>query len=171
MQKIFESDRLILRPFSLNDAERVAELVGEKKVSEMTANIPHPYNISDAESWIRTHESLFLSGQGVVYAITLKTTLELIGAVSFPKLEEGTGLLGYWLGIPYWGKGYATEASRCLIESAKKHYGLKRLKVTHLVGNSRSRSVIKKLGITYIGRESNRIQGQEREVCVYASEV
>lgn len=62
MKKFFESDRLILRPFSLNDSERVAELVGEKKISEMTANIPHPYSISDAESWIRTHESLFLSG-------------------------------------------------------------------------------------------------------------
>ena len=171
MQQVIESHRLILRPFSLADTKRVAELAGDKQISEMTANIPYPYSISDAENWIRTHETLFLSGKGVVYAIVLKATSEVIGAISFPKLENGLGILGYWLGVPYWGNGYATEASKSLISFSKEHYGLTKLQVMHLVGNERSKSVIKKLGIKYVGDQVNRMQGKEREVSVYMSEV
>ncbi|MDS1796834.1 GNAT family N-acetyltransferase [Vibrio parahaemolyticus] len=170
MQQLIESERLILRPFSLSDAKRVSELAGEKQISEMTANIPHPYNVSDAENWIRTNTELFLSGKGVVYAIVLKDSAELIGAISFPKLENGLGILGYWLGVPYWGSGYATEASKSLISFSKKHYGLTRLKVMHLVGNERSKSVIEKLGVKYVGDQTNRMQGKDREVSVYISE-
>jgi len=105
MQQAIESERLILRPFSMFDAERVSELAGDKQISEMTANIPYPYTVSDAENWIRTHAELFLSGKGIVYAIALKESSELIGAISFPKLENGLGsgllvrrsLLGLWL--------------------------------------------------------------------------
>ncbi|HHE0528728.1 TPA: GNAT family N-acetyltransferase [Vibrio parahaemolyticus] len=170
MQQVIESERLILRPFSMSDAERVSELAGDKQISEMTANIPHPYTISDAENWIRTHAKLFLSGKGIVYAIVLKESSELIGAISFPKLENGLGILGYWLGVPYWGCGYATEASNVLISYSKRHYGLTRLKVMHLVGNERSKSVIEKLGVKYVGDQTNRMQGKDREVSVYISE-
>ena len=171
MQQAIESERLILRPFSLSDAKRVSELAGDKQISEMTANIPHPYTASDAENWIRTHTELFLSGKGIVYAIVLKESSELIGAISFPKLENGLGILGYWLGVPYWGWGYATEASKVLISFSKRHYGLTRLKVMHLVGNERSKSVIEKLGVKYVGDQTNRMQGKDREVSVYISEV
>nr|WP_319556355.1 GNAT family N-acetyltransferase [uncultured Vibrio sp.] len=170
MQQVIESNRLILRPFSLLDAKRVAELAGDKQISEMTANIPYPYSVSDAENWIRTHETLFLSGKGVAYAIVLKETSEVIGAISFPKLENGLGILGYWLGVPYWGNGYATEASKSLISFSKEHYGLTKLQVMHLVGNERSKSVIKKLGVKYVGDQVNRMQGKDREVSVYISE-
>ncbi|HCH3500978.1 TPA: GNAT family N-acetyltransferase [Vibrio parahaemolyticus] len=171
MQQLIESERLILRPFSMSDAERVSELAGDKLISEMTANIPHPYTVSDAENWIRTHAELFLSGKGIVYVIVLKESSELIGAISFPKLENGLGILGYWLGVPYWGCGYATEASKVLISFSKRHYGLTRLKVMHLVGNERSKSVIEKLGVKYVGDQTNRMQGKDREVSVYISEV
>ncbi len=171
MQQAIESGRLILRPFSLSDVKRVSALAGDKQISEMTANIPYPYSVSDVENWIRTHDELFLSGKGVVYAIVLKDSAELIGAISFPKLENGLGVLGYWLGVPYWGCGYATEASKALISYSKKHYGLTRLKVMHLVGNERSKSVIEKLGVKYVGDQINRMQGQDREVSVYISEV
>ncbi|GAL07247.1 hypothetical protein JCM19237_4663 [Photobacterium aphoticum] len=137
----------------------------------MTANIPHPYRLSDAVKWIATHEKLFLSGKGIVYAIVKKGTDELIGTVSLLQLDNGSGVLGYWLGVPYWGNGYATEASRLLISFSQEHLGLKKLQIMHLVGNERSKSVIDKLGVKYIGNQTNRMQGHEREVCVYMSEV
>lgn len=171
MQVTIETKRLILRPFSELDATRVAELAGEKIIADMTANIPHPYETADATDWIKTHQSLYNTGKGVVYAVVLKNSNTLIGAVSFPRLEEGEGTLGYWLGVPYWGVGYATEGSRALIDHAKSCLALSKLKVMHLTENDRSKSVINKLGVTYVGTKTIEAQGKEREVCVYTARV
>jgi RimJ/RimL family protein N-acetyltransferase len=169
MQATIETDRLTLRPFTELDATIVAELAGEKVISEMTANIPHLYELTDAVDWIRTHQNLFNSGKGVVYALVLKNSNTLIGAVSFPRIEEGEGTLGYWLGVPFWGVGYATEGSRALIEYGKDKLGLSKLKVMHLTENERSKSVISKLGTTYVGTKTIQAQGRAREVCVYTA--
>ncbi|EGA65334.1 GNAT family N-acetyltransferase [Vibrio brasiliensis] len=169
MQTIIETNRLILRPFTEHDATRVAELVGEKVISDMTANIPHPYELSDAVDWISTHQDLFNASKGVVYALVLKSSNTLIGAVSFPRLEEGEGTLGYWLGVPFWGSGYATEGSRALIEYARENLGLSKLKVMHLTDNVRSKAVISKLGTTYVGTKTIQTQVGVREVCVYTA--
>ncbi|MDF6016878.1 GNAT family N-acetyltransferase [Vibrio harveyi] len=169
MQATIETNRLILRPFTEFDAARVAELAGEKVISDMTANIPHPYELTDAVDWIRTHQELFNTGKGVVYALVLKNSDNLIGAVSFPRIDGGEGTLGYWLGVPFWGVGYATEGSRALIEYAKENLGLSKLKVMHLTENERSKSVISKLGTTYVGTKTIQAQGRVREVCVYTA--
>ncbi|NOI82672.1 GNAT family N-acetyltransferase [Vibrio tubiashii] len=169
MQKTIETNRLILRPFTEHDAPRVTELAGEKVISDMTANIPYPYKLTDAVNWIKTHQELFNSGKGVVYALVLKNSNTLVGAVSFPRLEEGEGTLGYWLGVPFWGVGYATEGSRALIEYARENLGLSKLKIMHLTDNVRSKSVISKLGTTYVGTKTIQTQGGVREVCVYTA--
>ncbi len=171
MQSTIETKRLILRPFTELDAIRVAELAGEKVISDMTANIPHPYQLTDASDWISTHQDLFNTGRGIVYALVLKSSNTLIGAVSFPRLEEGEGTLGYWLGVPFWGVGYATEGARALIEYAQENLGLSKLKVMHLTENERSKSVISKLGATYVGTKKIQAQGQLREVCVYTAQL
>ncbi|ASP38470.1 GNAT family N-acetyltransferase [Bacterioplanes sanyensis] len=171
MQPIITTSRLKLRPFTALDAARVAELAGDSRIAAMTANIPHPYQQSDATLWIARHASLFSTGRGVVYAIVVSDSDELVGAVSLPVIDQGTGTLGYWLGVDYWGLGYATEAAKALVDFAKQHLGLLQLKVMHLKENQRSRAVVKKLGVTYIGEQMNRMQGQDREVCVYLSAV
>ncbi|ELV8693029.1 TPA: GNAT family N-acetyltransferase [Vibrio diabolicus] len=171
MQQVLETERLILRSFELSDATQVSVLAGDERIAEMTANIPHPYEVSDAISWIETHENGFTSGESIVYAIVHKESLELIGAVSLPRLKDGQGILGYWLGVDFWGRGYATEASKALIAYAKERHGLTELKVMHLVGNDRSKSVINKLGVAYIENQTLRMQGGEQEVCVYISAV
>lgn len=171
MQPTIETDRLKLRAFTLADAKQVAELAGNKLISDMTANIPHPYNVSDAISWIKTHRAFFNQRKAIVYAITLKETDKVIGAVSLPKMSNELGILGYWLGVPFWGKGYATEASQALINYSKAQLGIKRLQVMHLVENERSKSVIQKLGVHYVENRTNRMQGKDREVCVYESEI
>ncbi|MDC5818890.1 GNAT family N-acetyltransferase [Vibrio europaeus] len=171
MQATIETNRLILRPFTEQDAPVVAQLAGEKVISDMTANIPHPYQLTDAVDWIRTHQDLFNTGKGVVYALVLKESNTLIGAVSLPRLAEGEGTLGYWLGVPFWGVGYATEGARALIKYARVNLGLTKLKAMHLIDNERSKSVISKLGTTYIGTKTIQAQGRERKVCVYASRI
>jgi len=169
MQQNIETERLLLRPFRLSDSKRVSELAGEKIIADMTANIPHPYQPIMAESWIKNHRNLFNSKKGMVYALTLKGDDRIMGAVSFPTLEDGLGVLGYWLGVQYWGKGFAFEASKGLVEHCKREHGLETLEVMHLVSNDRSKSVIKKLGVTYL---ENRVVGdQGREVCVYRSAI
>ena len=88
MQENITTKRLILRPFRLSDSDRVAELAGNKIIADMTANIPHPYEPHIAMDWIRRHKSQFEENKGVVYAITLKGGDDIIGTVSFPKLEN-----------------------------------------------------------------------------------
>ena len=161
------TDRLSLRSFNQSDSERVALLAGEKIIADMTANIPHPYEFSIASKWISGHDNMFNERRGVVYAITLRSTGELIGAVSLPRIEDGYGTLGYWLGVPYWGKGYAFEASQALIDFAQYTFELVGIRAMHLVENQRSESVIKKLKIPYIGNKTLTMQGVDREVCLY----
>ncbi len=110
---------------------------------------------------------MYQQHQGVAYAITLRNTGELLGAVSLPRIEEGYGTLGYWVGVPHWGKGYAFEASKALLEFARMHFELNGITVMHLVDNQRSKSVIQKLNIPYVGDKTLRMQGKERKVCVY----
>lgn len=171
MQPTIETERLTLRPFSIEDAPTVVSLVGNELIAEMTSNIPYPYTEQDAVTWISTHSDSFNQRKAVVYAVTLTDTGELIGAVSLPKLCDGLGVLGYWLGVDYWGNGFATEATRALIIYCKQHLGLKRLQVMHYAENDRSKSVIKKLGIQYIENRVSRIKDRDRDLCVYESEV
>lgn len=169
MQQNIITERLILRPFRLSDSERVAELAGEKVIADMTAAIPHPYKPNMAVEWINTHESFFNEGKGVIYAITLTGNDEIIGAVSFPSLKDGVGILGYWLGVPFWGQGIAYEASSALVEYSKAHLGLTELEVMHLSENKRSESVIRKLGVEFVEKQVRKIHGEDCELCVYRS--
>ncbi|TOD71907.1 GNAT family N-acetyltransferase [Vibrio parahaemolyticus] len=167
IQPTLTTERLVLRPFNIGDCQQVALLDGDKRIADMTANIPHPYELPMAQAWIDRHYPMYQQHQGVAYAITLRNTGELLGAVSLPRIEEGYGTLGYWVGVPHWGKGYAFEASKALLEFARMHFELNGITVMHLVDNLRSKSVIQKLKIPYVGDKTLRMQGKERKVCVY----
>ncbi len=81
MQPSITTERLLLRPFSHNDAATVAKLAGDKRVSDMTKNIPYPYSQDMAVEWIKTHKPQYESGHSVVYAITQKGDDGVIGAL------------------------------------------------------------------------------------------
>ncbi|MDF4798496.1 GNAT family N-acetyltransferase, partial [Vibrio parahaemolyticus] len=116
IQPTLTTEILVLRPFNIGDCQQVALLAGDKRIADMTANIPHPYELPMAQAWIARHDPMYQQHQGVAYAITLRNSGELLGAVSLPRIEEGYGTLGYWVGVPHWGKGYAFEASKALLE-------------------------------------------------------
>ncbi len=112
-----QTERLLLRSFELSDAPRVKELAGDKAIADTTLNIPHPYEDGMAEEWISTHQPKFEAGEAVNYAIILKSTQELIGAISL-AINKGFNRaeLGFWIGKEYWNKGYCTEAAKAMVE-------------------------------------------------------
>ena len=111
---VLETQRLVLRAPQLGDAKAVAALANDRRIAENTARIPHPYRLSDAESWI-VASAADLDGE--TYLITLANGT-VIGGCGFDMRDGPAPEIGYWLGAKHWGKGYATEAVRALIDHA-----------------------------------------------------
>ena len=148
-----ETERLILRPFELSDAPRVKLLAGDHDIAVMTLNVPHPYEEGLAEKWIGCHPERFEKGQEAVFAITLKAGGELIGAVGLIlDLDHERAELGYWIGKPYWGHGYCTEAVRVVLRYGFMAFRLNRVHASHFQHNPASGRVMQKLGMKYEGR-------------------
>ncbi|WP_223068378.1 GNAT family N-acetyltransferase [Paenibacillus caui] len=154
MKKIptIQLERLILRPFNLDDAQVVQELAGDKYVAEMTLNIPHPYEDGMAEEWIETHIDNFNEDRLLTLAIVHKEEKYLIGAISIginKKFDHGE--LGYWIGRKYNNNGYCTEAAKGIVKYAFEEMKLNRIFARHLGKNPASGKVMKKLGMKYEG--------------------
>ena len=140
------TDRLVLRPLALSDAARIALLAGDFDVASMTGTIPHPYNERMAGEWIG---SALAGEEGTVFVIERDGAL--IGCVGYREDEKGGAELGYWLGKPYWGQGYATEASAAMVAYAFDEGGLDYLTIGHFADNPASARIIAKLGFTELG--------------------
>ena len=143
------TERLLLRAFTLNDAPRVQAIVADKRIAEMTANIPYPYPENAAADWISTHEQRWLYRENVSYAVVLKLSDTIIGAISLLFKENNEAELGYWLGVNYWGKGYATEMVKAI-----SRFGFNTLSVTKITAkvlsrNPASGNVLLKSGLTH----------------------
>jgi RimJ/RimL family protein N-acetyltransferase len=138
---VIRTERLLLRAPAPGDARAIAELAGDYEVASMTGTIPHPYSEDMAVDWI---ESLQEGEEGVAFAVDLGG--ELIGCVGYRATEKDHAEMGYWIGKPYWGMGYATEAARALILYAFEKEGFAYLTVGHFKENPASARVIAKLG-------------------------
>lgn len=149
-----ETHRLKLRPFTLADAPRVQALASDRRVSEMTVNIPYPYENGMAEAWIASHSVLFSSRQAIIYAVVIPGSDELVGTVGLSKITNFDANLGYWFGVPYWGKGYCTEAVAALVEFGFKQFKLPLIYARHLKENLASGRVIQKNGFQHKGSVS-----------------
>ena len=147
------TERLLLRGFTLNDAKEVQKLAGDRDVASSTLNIPHPYPDRAAEEWISTHREKFEKGSGVVFAITTKDSPhELVGAISLEiEILHQRAELGYWVGRPYWNKGYATEAAKALLKYGFEELTLNRIYSNHFTRNPASGRVMQKIGMKYEG--------------------
>lgn len=143
-----ETERLVLRPFRIEDAEVVRRLAGAREVYEMTQNIPHPYEEGMAEQWISGLASQFYGAGGVTLAVTLRDSGEVIGAIGLTAAaSHRKAELGYWLGVPYWGNGYATEAASALVAYGFETLGYHRILARHFEQNSASGRVMQKIGM------------------------
>lgn len=158
IQPAIKTKRLLLRQFKLEDAKVVQYLAGNKNVSESTLNIPYPYEDGMAEEWISSQTQSWKNGTGVIYAITEKSSNNLLGTVSLVSIEDSQAELGYWVGEPYWKKGYCTEAAKALIEYAFTRLGIVKVVAEHLSSNPASGRVMEKIGMRHV----NQIQKPDR---------
>jgi [ribosomal protein S5]-alanine N-acetyltransferase len=166
-----QTQRLVLRPFTLADAPEVQRLAGDREIAAMTLTIPHPYEVSAAEAWINTHPRLFADKAGVNFAITLRGMGTLIGAIGLGiDSANHNAELGYWLGKPYWNHGYCTEAAQSMLHYGFVELNLHRIYSAHFAGNPASGRVMQKIGMQYEGcrREHTFKWGEFLDVMDYA---
>ena len=167
---ILETDRLLLRPFLLSDASNVQRLAGNRAIADTTLNVPHPYEDGMAEAWISTHQPKFQVGELAVFAITLKADSELVGAVGL-RVDQSfdRANLGYWIGEPFWGLGYCTEAATSIVEYGFAELELHRLHAEHLERNPASGRVLQKIGMLKEGtaRQHTKKWGKFEDLVLY----
>ena len=143
---VLETKRLALRAPRLEDAKTVATLANDRRIAENTARIPHPYQVADAEGFIAGANK---AGAEAVFLITLRDKT-VIGACGI-TMQEPLPDLGYWLGVPYWGQGYATEALHAVIDYAFTDLAHEALQAGCRVTNPASRRVLEKCGFQWTG--------------------
>ncbi|PFA69260.1 GNAT family N-acetyltransferase [Bacillus sp. AFS015802] len=130
-----KTDRLILRPFTIDDSTSVQELAGNKDVSKTTLGIPHPYPIEAAEQWIKNHPKMMENGI-FPFAIVLESNDILIGTITIRVNDtHKKAELAYWVGKEYWGNGYATEAAKEILR-----YGFENLKLNRIWAKAMSKN-------------------------------
>jgi ribosomal-protein-alanine N-acetyltransferase len=141
-----------LEPITLAHASAVQALASDSRIAD-TSNVPHPYPPDGAVTWIRYTAALREQGREVNFAMMEDGTGTLVGVCGVLNIEgqPRRGELGYWVGVPYWGRGYASAAAQQLVRIVFEQYGLDELYSSCLVRNPASRRVLEKAGFRHVG--------------------
>ena len=144
MSKI-KTERLTLRPFTMEDADVVSSIVSDIDVARQTATMPHPLSVASANEWI----AAIVDGDDVVYGIELEG--QLIGKIGFKPADTGAMEVSYWLDKDYWGQGFATEAGKAALPVIFDCTSIEYMIAGHAKDNPGSGRVIEKLGFKPVG--------------------
>jgi [ribosomal protein S5]-alanine N-acetyltransferase len=151
-----ETERLLLRPFVRTDAAEFARLAGDWAVASMTSDIPYPFSPAQAEGWLKP-------ARGEV-RFAVERQGKLIGGVGYYRRASGAAELGFWLGRPFWGSGYATEAGRAVVSYGFAHRRVPGFSSSRFVDNAASARVLEKLGFEPVGRGTIACAARGRDV-------
>jgi RimJ/RimL family protein N-acetyltransferase len=143
---VLETERLILRAPRLGDAKVMAALANDKRIAENTRRMPHPYSRADADDFIN---SVNMPDGEIAYLIATREGA-VLGACGIAGGDEAPEI-GYWLGVKYWNKGYATEAVRALVDFAFTELDHETLSAGARVTNPASRRILEKCGFQWTG--------------------
>jgi len=148
------TERLIIGPYQSDDADDIARLAGAPEVFDTTLNIPFPYELNMAVEWLSTHAEKYEKGIATPLKIQHADTGDLVGGISLMNIDDqhSVGELGYWIAVSYWNRGYATEASRAVLEYGFTTLNLNRIHAHHFSRNPASGRVLIKIGMQHEGR-------------------
>ena len=151
---VIETRRLTLRAPEPRDVARIATLGDDYDIARMTLRMPHPYGRREAEAWLGNavaqdrawHNSFVIEHEddGVV------------GLMGLFHDEDPYPELGYWIGKPWWGRGFATEAVEGALRWASKSWRKRAVAAGHFSDNPASGAVLCKAGFLYTGEVQRR---------------
>ncbi|MCI8441797.1 MAG: GNAT family N-acetyltransferase [Provencibacterium sp.] len=144
MERFMETERLILRPLTGEDAKDVFEWTGDPAVNRY---MPYPLyqNIRQVSEWIAG-----IRPEDNEFGFFLKAAGKVIGAGSICYCQKRKAYnLGYNLNRAFWGNGYATEAAKALIDWAYHTLGARDFTANHANANTASKRVIQKCGFVF----------------------
>jgi [ribosomal protein S5]-alanine N-acetyltransferase len=159
-QPNLETERLLLRPLTPEDAPALARLAGRREIADTTISIPHPYSEEQARQWITGAAGLFAKGEAAVFGMQLKGAGNLVGGIGLRDIDPEHSLaeMGFWVAVEWWGHGYATEAVRAVVGFGFRELGLNRIYAHHMVRNPASGRVLAKIGMKPEGLLRQRVR-------------
>lgn len=144
------TERLILRPWEESDAESLYEYAKDPQVGPIAGWPPH-ISVEDSRQIIKS-----VLAVNETYAICKRQDNRAIGSIGLMRgkqsnldIPEDEGEIGYWIGVPFWGQGYVSEAVRELIRHGFEDLKLNRIWCGYFEGNEKSKRVQEKCGFRY----------------------
>jgi RimJ/RimL family protein N-acetyltransferase len=148
-ERTLTTARLRLRAPRATDAARIAALAADYDILKNTLRMPHPYRREDAEVFI---ESCATQDPDREQTFVLEAAREgPLGVLGFFVGERPGTELGYWIGRPYWGRGYASEAVEAALRWADGEWRRRVVWAGHFADNPISGRVLEKAGFLYTG--------------------
>ena len=148
MSILLETERLLLRHPRAADISAFVPLIGDFDVSKYLSRVPYPYTEDDGCAFITKIGPAIEAGTDYAFAVILKPDIYIGTCGVHPERDWE---FGYWFGKPYWGKGYATEASKRVVQFAFEDLKAERLQASWFHDNPRSGRVLAKLGFLPVG--------------------
>lgn len=143
---VIETERLVLSQLQEGDIPFVTEYLQDKIFSDLTSNIPYPYTREHAEFWMKMSRESFENNTGYTFAVRNKEG-NILGAIGLHDREDDKAELGYWMGKPFWNKGYITEAATALIGFGFQELQLNKIYATYFLQNPASGRIMEKVGM------------------------
>jgi len=143
------TDRLTLRLLTVEDMDWIRVLCNNYKIAKNMCTMPYPYDDEAAASFAEKIRDMRKSDSDYAFSISTDAPMGLIGI--HDRKDKGW-LVGYWLGEPYWGKGYATEAARAIVEFAFNNLSVEKLYADYCFDNPASGRVLVKSGFCETGK-------------------
>ncbi len=153
---MIKTERLVLRPWKIDDAEALAKIGNNLNIARnMRDRFPHPYLTANALLFIKEFEK---ENPQKVFGIFLNDEpIGSCGVFQEADIYRKNAEIGYWIGEPFWNKGYATEAVTAIIKYGFSTFEIERIYAAVFHYNLSSKKVVEKLGFTFEATHHNRV--------------
>lgn len=143
------TERLRLRPITSDDGGAIISLINNLEVTRWLTRVPHPYTHDDLRHFLEA-----IAPNEAVWRICRRTEDDTpMGVIGLTPSESGAfAELGYWLGQPYWGQGYMSEAAAAVVNHAFEDLKLSFLISGYFAGNQGSSRILRKIGFIKTGQ-------------------